>query len=96
MIVKKHYHGQRLILAICDEDLIGKRIENETLVLDLGSQFYMGEKADMSEIRELCKSAYIVNAVGKNSTEAIVELDLASPDDIKVIEGIPHIQVLQE
>ena len=96
MIAKKHHHGKRLVLAVCDKDLLGKKFESDTMLLDLSSAFYKGEAIETAELKELCKKAYIINAVGEKSTKMLVEIKLASPKEIKKVNDIPHIQLLIE
>jgi len=65
MIVKEHINEGKLILALCDKNLLGKKIEDQNIQLDLSSSFYKGEEADIEELKKLIKKAYIINAVGK-------------------------------
>ena len=44
MIVKIHNNEGRLILAICDKDILGKKFVEEKKQLDLSSGFYKGEQ----------------------------------------------------
>ena len=53
MIVKKHSQNNKLVLAICDEDLLGKTIEENDLILDLKSDFYRGEEMNETELKQL-------------------------------------------
>ncbi|MBW3021743.1 DUF424 family protein, partial [Candidatus Woesearchaeota archaeon] len=56
MIVKKHIsHDGRIIVAICDSDLIGKRFEENDKQLDLKSEFYNGESKTEQECLEIIK-----------------------------------------
>jgi len=44
MIVKIHKSRERKILAVCDNELFGKKFEEGKLRLDLSSEFYDGEE----------------------------------------------------
>ena len=47
MIVKKHItQDKRLILAVCDKELLGRCFEESSLQLDLRGEFYNGEEKD--------------------------------------------------
>ncbi len=93
MIVKKHktINGQ-VILAVCDNDLIGKKFVEGDLQLDLSSDFYKGEGADEEKIKELLKEAYIVNLAGKKCVEFGLKLGIIEESHIIKIKGIPHAQ----
>ena len=50
MIVKIHKtRDRRKIIAVCDENLIGKRFEEREMQLDLSSDFYNGELMNEEE-----------------------------------------------
>jgi hypothetical protein len=96
MIVKKHSQNNKLVLAICDEDLLGKTIEENDLVLDLKSNFYRGEKTTEQELEKLLKTSYIVNAVGKNSIEFLEKQGLIKKENAKIIAKTPCVQIVIE
>lgn len=94
MIVKKHVNEGRLILAVCDSDILGKKFEDEICVLDLSSKFYDGDETEKEKVQELMLQAYIVNLAGKKSLAVAQELDLLDEIGIIYVEGIPHAQLL--
>ena len=93
MIVKLHKTPEgRIILAVCDSDLVGKCFEEDGLQLDLTSDFYKGREGDKKRVLELFKVAHIINLVGEKS----VELGRKEGIVQKVIriKGIPHAQAV--
>jgi len=95
MIIKKHVaDGRRLILAICDDELLGKRFEEKNKQLDISPSFYEGEKIDEIELARLIKMAYIVNAVGKDSVGCCIKAELCREEDVPKIRGIPYFQAI--
>jgi len=93
MIVKKHKtRDGKLILAICDSDLIGKRFEQGKLQLDLTTDFYKGEEKSESEILLMIQQAYILNLVGEKSVKLALKQGLIDETHILNIQGIPHAQ----
>jgi hypothetical protein len=95
MIIKKHVaEGRRLILAICDDELLGKRFEEKEKQLDISPGFYEGEKIDEAELARLIRKAYIVNAVGKDSVGCCVKANLCREEDAPKIKGIPYFQAI--
>ncbi len=91
MIVKKHLNEGKLILAICDSDILGKKFSENNIQLDLTSNFYKGEELNDNELKKLCKIAFSINAVGKKSISFLKKQGLAA--DILNVEGIPHTQI---
>jgi uncharacterized protein len=94
MIVKKHSTSGRLILAICDPDLIGKKFTEEKKQLDLTSSFYNGEETEEKELKKLIKQAYMLNLVGKKAIDFALKNKLIEKGNILFVAKIPHAQVL--
>ena len=93
-IVAQHSSEGRLILAVCDSDIHGKKFEEKGVVLDLSSKFYHGEEKEAIAIEKLMLHAYTIHAVGKNAVAIATKLGLAAKEDIKVVAGVPHVQIL--
>jgi hypothetical protein len=96
MIVKTHTDRGRLVLAVCDEELSKKKIEEDNKILDLTSNFYLGDKKTEHELKELIKQAYMINAVGKKSIAFLVNENLISSEEVSYINKVPFITVLFE
>lgn len=94
MIVKKHVAGGRLILAVCDSDISGKKFTEGKLEIDLSSNFYSGTETAADEVKKLMKSSYIINLVGKDSLKTARELVAIDENNVIFIQGVPHAQVL--
>jgi hypothetical protein len=93
MIVKKHItRDGRLMLAICDSDLKGKKFVEKGLQLDLSSDFYNGEEMDEERILELFKVAYIVNLVGEKSIALGIKAELIEKEHVIEVCKVPHAQ----
>jgi len=90
MYLKIHSSGERKIIAICDEDLIGKTFEENDLQLQVSERFYKGEKTSESKILEEIKEADYVNIVGKNSINFGIKNKLILKSNIILIQKIPH------
>jgi uncharacterized protein len=95
MIAKKHVlPDKRLLLAVCDEDILGKLFLEGKKQLDLGQEFYKGEKLSEEEAIKLIKMACIVNAVGKNAVECCWKAGVIEEGMAKKIAGIPYLQIV--
>lgn len=93
-IVTKHMSEGRLVLAVCDSDIHGRKFKDENAVLDLGSKFYNGEEKDAEQTANLMEKAYIINAVGEGAVEIAIKLRLTAKENVKDVSGVPHVQVL--
>ena len=96
IIVKKHIaQNGFLTLAICDENLLGKKFEEGKLQLDLTSSFYKGNVLEETEILQLMNKAYISNLVGKLCIDMAIKNQLISENDVKQINGIAYANIMQ-
>jgi hypothetical protein len=92
MIAKIHNHEGKMIIAICDSDIFGKKFEENDFILDLSSHFFKGKEATKEQLKPYLAKAYVVNAVGKEATEFLIDNKFASKKDLKFVQKIPHVQ----
>lgn len=94
MIVKKHTNPQgQIILAVCDDNLIGKKFEEGKKQLDLSNPFYDGDKKDEAEVLLMVEQAYIINAAGKVIIDLLKKEGYIQDEHVLHIDNIPHAQV---
>lgn len=96
MIVKKHSDKGRVVLAICDEDLLGKVVQDGEKILDLSSGFYRGRKISETELKKEFVKCYIINAVGPKTIDFLKHEKIISGKDIQKIGETPYSIVLFE
>ena len=94
MFMKVHKNDQKIV-AVCDEDLIGKVLESKEIFLDLDKYrgFYVGEKAEASEVKEELEEFDSANLVGRRSVAIAIEMGLAGRKDVMYIKTTPYIQI---
>ena len=94
--VKLHKAQEKLLVAMCDQDLIDKVLEEGDIVLDLKSysNFYVGELADPDDaVKKVDVSkVYSSNVVGKESVKAAIDMGLVEPENVKSVMGVPFAQ----
>ena len=95
-VVKKHIVNNKLLLAVCDEELFGKKFEQGDLVLDLTSNFYNGDLLNEKQTLVLMKQSYILNLVGNNSVNLALENGLIDEELVFFIENIPYAQSVRD
>jgi len=94
MIAKIHQSNDRALLALCDNDLLGKCFEENDLQLDLSGNFYKGEEKNEEEVLELIAKVNIVNAIGKECIEFLMKHKMITNENIIKIKDIPHVQLV--
>ena len=95
MFLRIHQSGRGRVVAVCDEDLVGKVLEDKQMRMDLDRyrSFYVGDKADAGKVKEALASFTSANAVGKESVSVVLSMGLAGKEGVKYIKRIPYIQV---
>jgi len=95
MIIKQHKtHEGKILISVCDSDLVGKRFEDGDLQIDLSSNFYMGEEKSEKEILETLKNCYLVVFVGERTINFAIKNKLLDKEKIVKIKDVPFAQVL--
>jgi hypothetical protein len=93
--MKIHEAQGEKIIAICDENLLGKRFAENNLVLDVNKYFYGGILVPLSVAMEKAEEATILNLVGINTVNAAIKRKLVHPDAVIKIAGVPHAQAVK-
>jgi len=88
----------RTTIAIADKEIIGKRFEEDNLILDIKESFYKGDLKTKEEIyqiiKEYSKEDATFNIVGERAINLAVEIGLIDNKGIKKINNIPYALVL--
>jgi len=92
--VKIHKREGRVIAAVCDTELLGKKFEEGKLQLDLTGDFYKGEEKDSSEAGDLIRNADHVNLIGKESVKLGIQKGIIDEQNVKIVDGVPHAQAV--
>ena len=95
MYVKFHTRGDRTVVAISDEDLIGKTLEDKNACIIVTERFYKGEKKSEKEVAVILQEASNINLIGKKSIEFAIKQGVLDKKSIKKIKGTPHAQIYE-
>ncbi len=97
MLVKIH-SSYRTVVAICDEDLIGKKFEEENKQIELTEHFFKGEEKTPEEVLEIIEKQSredaTFNIVGQKSVNIALESGIIKEEGIIKIKEIPIALVL--
>jgi len=92
MLVKIH-DSYRMVVAVCDSDLVGKKIEEREMQLDLTGNFFNGEEKSDDETGEILLDCAKEDAtffiVGKNSCDVAKKIGIVNKKGISEVAGIP-------
>ncbi|MFQ5759332.1 MAG: DUF424 domain-containing protein, partial [Candidatus Bathyarchaeia archaeon] len=87
--------GRRVLLAVCDAELLGKVLKDGKIVFEVRRDFYDGLKMSVEEAVDLMEQSTIVNMVGRNIVGKALERGLIHPDAVLDISGVPHAQIVR-
>ena len=97
MFVKIH-SSYRNVIAVCDEDLLGKIFEEGKLQINVKENFFKGETVTPEQLRNILHEGRTedstFNIVGKESINLALETGLIEESGITTIQGVPVALVL--
>ncbi|ASJ09998.1 hypothetical protein A3L12_01130 [Thermococcus sp. P6] len=94
MIYVRVYRVQgEVLLAACDEELLGRTFREGKLKLEVKERFYKGELVEEDALEELLEKATIANLTGERCVGRAVELGYVDEARILRIQGVPHAQM---
>ena len=94
----KIYKASRMIVAICDSDLIGKKFEQGKMQIDLTGNFFKGDEKTAEEVKKIIEDAEredaCFNLVGVKSVEIAKKCGVVGDGGIVEIDGVAVALVL--
>jgi len=92
-IRKMNYQGS-LMINICDEELVGKNIESDSLNINITNEFF-NEVVNENEITSLLKKCSIANLIGRRVVDKTLSLGLAKKESIKIVSDVPFLMIFK-
>ena len=97
MLVKIH-KTYRKTIAVCDEEVLGKELEEDKKYLDLRGKFFDGESKNEEELEEIVRIGVAEDAifyiVGKKSVDFFKSFGLINESGISYINEVPIALIL--
>jgi hypothetical protein len=80
------------MVAVCDCGILGKKVCEGKLVLDVSKDFYGGERLSLEAATDILKRATVANLVGEDAVRCGLDAGLVHEEAVITIGGIPHAQ----
>ena len=93
--VKTVTQGRDRLVAVCDEEILGKTLEGGKVPFKVSEGFYKGTLGDVDEAIAAMKQATICNLIGKKIVEAAVECNMVHERAIIYFGDVPHAQIVK-
>ena len=78
------------MLAVCDKELLGKKLSEGNAELDLSSDFFKGKEMPDGEIGDLLRNSWTANIVGKKSVELALKEGIITKEHVKKIKDVVY------
>lgn len=88
-------HQNKLMLNICDSSLLGKKIVDDKVTMNISKSYYCERFVEKKEAQNLLKKCSSINMVGKETVSLSVRLGIGSQQAIKEIDGIPFLLIFK-
>ena len=87
--------GNNVLLAICDEELLGKTLREGKIVFKISEDFYKGKKISVDQAVSMIENSTIINLIGNECVKKAIENGFVHPEAVLKIEGISHAQIMK-
>lgn len=88
-------YQKNTMLNICDADLLGKKIIQDELIMNISESYYGERFVERDEAEDLLKNSSIINMVGKETISLSIDLGIGSENGVKIISGVPFLIVFK-
>jgi hypothetical protein len=82
-----------IMVDICDLDLIGSKLEQDGLVINLTKEYYQQQVISQPDAQDLLQKCDIANLVGERIVRQALELKLAHQAGVRRISGVPFLMI---
>lgn len=91
-VMKRKEH---MIVAVCDEAILGRTIKGDNITFSVNEKFYKGRLMPVEEAMELIRTATIANLVGKEAVEEAIKRGIVQKESVVMIADVPHAQLIK-
>lgn len=83
------------MVNICDMALVGSRLEQDGLVINITREYFQQEVIESGHAVELLKKCAIANLVGDGIVSQALEMGMAKEASVKRISGVPFLMIFK-
>jgi hypothetical protein len=83
-----------VLVAACDPEILGKIFADGELEITPESMFYGDERVGRNGLLEKIKSSTMVNLLGDNVVDAMIEEGVVDEREVVTVCGIKHAQII--
>lgn len=95
MILRERETERGLLVAVCDDDVLGETFEDGTVSLSVTEEFYGGDEASEEVVVESLARARVANIVGTRAVRVAVEAGIIDDANVLEVDGTRHAQLVR-
>ncbi|WP_436346523.1 DUF424 domain-containing protein [Natronorubrum sp. FCH18a] len=95
MIVNERKTPEGLLVAVCDEDVLGETFETDDISLTVTEEFYGGDGVDEAVVVDSLARADVANIVGREAVELAIEEGFVDEANVLEVGSTLHAQLLR-
>ena len=95
MILKERETDEGLLVAVCDEDVLGETFESGDVSLTVTEEFYGGESVDEQAVADSLARASVANLVGTEAVALAVREGFVDEANVLDVGRTRHAQFLR-
>ncbi|WP_227353315.1 DUF424 domain-containing protein [Haladaptatus salinisoli] len=95
MILRERDTQEGLLVAVCDDDVLGETFEAENVSLTVTEEFYGGDEVDENEVVDSLARASVANIVGTDAVALAVEAGFVDEANVLDLDSTRHAQFLR-
>ena len=94
MYLKIHHGELSHVVAIADRALIGRTLKEGKLQIEVSEYFYKGEAVTEADVVSVLKDTNNANMIGTKVVNCAIAHGFVRAEDIRMIDGVPHAQII--
>ena len=95
MILNERDTDEGLLVAVCDDDVLGETFDDGEVSLTVTEEFYGGDEADEAAVVDSLARASVANIVGDQSVALAVEEGFVDEANVLEVDTTRHAQFLR-
>jgi hypothetical protein len=95
MILRERETEEGLLVAVCDDDVLGETFEDGAVSLTVTEEFYGGEQADATDVVDSLSRAAVANLVGTETVALAIEEGFVDEENVLELDATRHAQFLR-
>ena len=95
MYLKIHKSGTSFIVAVCDKNILGKKLKQGNTTVDISEGFYKGDIVSEEQVIETLANAPTANLFGERTIACAIKCGSVDHECVVIIDGVPHAQIFR-